>query len=92
MRGEGVDTPVIVISAKGGEIDRVVGLKVGADDYVAKPFSRPELLARVEAVLRRQRRAESQGGDERWPADPQRRPGDRRGASRGDLQRGAPDA
>ena len=56
LRGEGVATPVIVLSAKGDEIDRVVGLKVGADDYVAKPFSRPELLARVEAVLRRRRR------------------------------------
>jgi DNA-binding response OmpR family regulator len=56
LRREGVDTPVIILSAKGEEIDRVVGLKVGADDYVAKPFSRPELLARVEAVLRRHRR------------------------------------
>ena len=56
LRGEGVTTPVIILSAKGDEIDRVVGLKVGADDYVAKPFSRPELLARIEAVLRRQRR------------------------------------
>jgi two-component system, OmpR family, alkaline phosphatase synthesis response regulator PhoP len=55
IRGEGVATPVIVVSAKGDEIDRVVGLKVGADDYVSKPFSRPELLARIEAVLRRQR-------------------------------------
>ncbi len=53
MRGEGLATPVIIVSAKGDEIDRVVGLRVGADDYVAKPFSRPELLARVEAVLRR---------------------------------------
>ena len=56
LRREGIDTPVIVLSAKGEEIDRVVGLKVGADDYVAKPFSRPELLARIEAVLRRDRR------------------------------------
>jgi two-component system, OmpR family, alkaline phosphatase synthesis response regulator PhoP len=56
LRHEGVTTPVIILSAKGEEIDRVVGLKVGADDYVAKPFSRPELLARIEAVLRRQRR------------------------------------
>ena len=48
---EGIATPVIILSAKGDEIDRVVGLKVGADDYVAKPFSRPELLARIEAVL-----------------------------------------
>ena len=58
LRREGVTTPVIILSAKGDEIDRVVGLKVGADDYVAKPFSRPELLARIEAVLRRQRREE----------------------------------
>ena len=64
LRREGVTTPVIVLSAKGDEIDRVVGLKVGADDYVAKPFSRPELLARIEAVLRRQRRE---------PDEPERR-------------------
>jgi DNA-binding response OmpR family regulator len=56
LRREAIATPVIILSAKGDEIDRVVGLKVGADDYVAKPFSRPELLARIEAVLRRQRR------------------------------------
>ncbi len=59
LRREGVTTPVIVLSAKGDEIDRVVGLKVGADDYVAKPFSRPELLARIEAVLRRHRREDA---------------------------------
>ncbi len=56
LRREGRDTPVIILSAKGEEIDRVVGLKVGADDYIAKPFSRPELLARIESVLRRSRR------------------------------------
>jgi two-component system alkaline phosphatase synthesis response regulator PhoP len=56
LRREGVTTPVIILSAKGDEIDRVVGLKIGADDYVAKPFSRPELLARIEAVMRRGRR------------------------------------
>jgi two-component system alkaline phosphatase synthesis response regulator PhoP len=55
LRRDGVGTPVIMVSAKGDEIDRVVGLQVGADDYVTKPFSRPELLARIEAVLRRQR-------------------------------------
>lgn len=59
LRREGVATPVIVLSAKGDELDRVVGLKVGADDYVAKPFSRPELLARIEAVLRRAGQADS---------------------------------
>ena len=57
LRGEGVTTPVIILSAKGDEVDRVVGLKIGADDYVTKPFSRAELLARIEAVLRRGRRA-----------------------------------
>jgi DNA-binding response OmpR family regulator len=56
-RAEGNDTPIVILSAKGGEVDRVVGLKVGADDYIPKPFSRPELLARIESVLRRQRRA-----------------------------------
>ena len=64
MRADGIDTPVVILSAKGGEIDKVVGLKVGADDYIAKPFSRPELLARVESVLRRERRADATG-DER---------------------------
>jgi two-component system OmpR family response regulator len=51
--------PVIILTAKGDEIDRVVGLETGADDYVAKPFSGRELLARIRAVLRRtQSRAE----------------------------------
>ena len=45
--------PVIILTAKGDEIDRVVGLETGADDYVAKPFSGRELLARIRAVLRR---------------------------------------
>ncbi|MEX1073052.1 MAG: response regulator transcription factor [Chloroflexota bacterium] len=65
MRAEGIDTPVVILSAKGGEIDKVVGLKVGADDYVTKPFSRPELLARIETVLRRQRLVEAAGGERR---------------------------
>ncbi len=46
-------TPVIMVSARGEELDRVLGLELGADDYVAKPFSQKELLARVRAVLRR---------------------------------------
>jgi two-component system alkaline phosphatase synthesis response regulator PhoP len=54
---------VIILSAKADEIDRVVGLKVGADDYVTKPFSRPELLARIEAVLRRNAAAGSEAED-----------------------------
>ena len=48
--------PVIFLTAKGAEIDRVLGLEIGADDYVVKPFSPRELLARVKAVLRRQGR------------------------------------
>jgi two-component system phosphate regulon response regulator PhoB len=47
------DVPIIMLSAKGEEIDRVVGFEVGADDYVTKPFSARELLLRVRAVLRR---------------------------------------
>lgn len=50
--------PVIMVTAKGEEIDRVVGFEVGADDYVVKPFSARELILRVKAVLRRQKVAE----------------------------------
>lgn len=53
LRQEGVKTPVIILTARGQETDKVVGLKLGADDYVTKPFSLRELLARIEAVLRR---------------------------------------
>jgi len=45
--------PIIILSARGEEIDRVVGLEIGADDYLAKPFSARELLARIRAILRR---------------------------------------
>ena len=48
-----ISTPVIMLTAKGEEIDRVLGLEVGADDYLAKPFSFRELLARIQALLRR---------------------------------------
>jgi len=54
-RLKGNRTPVIMLTAKGQEIDKVVGLELGADDYVTKPFSRRELLARIKAVLRRGR-------------------------------------
>ena len=49
------DTPIIMVTARGDEIDRVLGLEVGADDYVAKPFSSRELLARIKAQVRRAR-------------------------------------
>src|ERR1700759_5487511 len=47
------DVPVIMLTAKDGEVDKVVGLEIGADDYVTKPFSALELVARIRAVLRR---------------------------------------
>ena len=53
LRAQGLATPVILLTARGDEIDRVVGLELGADDYVVKPFSARELAARVRALLRR---------------------------------------
>jgi two-component system alkaline phosphatase synthesis response regulator PhoP len=55
LRREGVDTPVLMLTARGEVIDRVLGLKLGADDYLTKPFETAELLARIEALLRRSR-------------------------------------
>jgi DNA-binding response OmpR family regulator len=52
-RKKGITTPIILLTAKGEEIDKVLGLELGADDYVTKPFSLRELLARIKAVLRR---------------------------------------
>ncbi len=60
LREQGSTVPILMLSAKGEELDRVVGLKAGADDYVTKPFSFTELVARVEAVLRRSRRFAAQ--------------------------------
>ncbi len=53
IRSDGNGVPIIILTARGQEIDKVLGLKLGADDYVTKPFSFMELMARVEAVLRR---------------------------------------
>lgn len=53
VRKKGIKTPIILLTAKGEEIDKVRGLELGADDYITKPFSLRELLARVKAVLRR---------------------------------------
>ncbi|HEX6973861.1 MAG TPA: response regulator transcription factor [Vicinamibacterales bacterium] len=53
LRRRGVETPVIMLTARGQVVDKVVGLKMGADDYVTKPFEMVELLARIEAKLRR---------------------------------------
>jgi len=52
-REKGIETPIILLTAKGEEIDKVLGLEFGADDYITKPFSLRELLARIRAVLRR---------------------------------------
>src|SRR6266705_3640124 len=62
--------PIIMLTAKGEELDRIVGLELGADDYVVKPFSPRELLARIKAVLRRstsEKGSESAGETLRFP-------------------------
>lgn len=55
MRADGVETPVLMLTARGAVEDRVAGLNVGADDYLVKPFALEELLARVNALLRRRK-------------------------------------
>lgn len=56
------DVPVILLTARGDDVDRIVGLELGADDYLPKPFNPRELLARLHAVLRRMERARSEAG------------------------------
>jgi DNA-binding response OmpR family regulator len=63
LRGEGIQTPILMLTARSEEPDRVLGLDLGADDYVTKPFSVRELMARVRALLRR-----SQPGAEGSPS------------------------
>ncbi len=55
LRGAGSEVPIIILTARGTELERVVGLELGADDYVVKPFSGAEVVARMRAVLRRVR-------------------------------------
>jgi DNA-binding response OmpR family regulator len=59
VRNEGVTTPILMLTARGEEMDRVLGLDLGADDYVTKPFSVPELLARIRAIIRRIQKAKT---------------------------------
>lgn len=63
LRSSGNEIPIIMLTARGQEIDKVLGLKLGADDYVTKPFSFMELMARVQAVLRRVSKPASQNGE-----------------------------
>ncbi len=62
LRQRGVTTPVLMLTARGQVVDRVVGLKLGADDYLTKPFESAELLARIEALLRRAGQTAEQTG------------------------------
>ena len=59
IRQDGISTPILMLTAKSQEIDKVLGLELGADDYVTKPFSPRELLARVKALLRRAKHQDS---------------------------------
>jgi two-component system, OmpR family, phosphate regulon response regulator OmpR len=61
LRGANDQTPVIMLTAKGDDVDRIVGLEMGADDYMPKPFNPRELLARINAVLRRRQSAQVPG-------------------------------
>ncbi len=64
LRAKKVATPILMLTAKGQEIDKVVGLDLGADDYVTKPFGVRELLARIHALLRRSSKPEAPGENE----------------------------
>ena len=67
LRSSGDKIAVIMLTAKGDDVDRIVGLELGADDYVAKPFNPRELVARIHAVLRRQAPAETPGAPSAEP-------------------------
>jgi two-component system, OmpR family, phosphate regulon response regulator OmpR len=67
LRAAGVAIAIIMLTAKGDDVDRIKGLEIGADDYVAKPFNPRELVARIQAVLRRQARAETPGAPSAEP-------------------------
>src|SRR5262245_21467640 len=63
VRQRGVTTPILMLTARGQVVDKVVGLKLGADDYLTKPFETIELMARLEALLRRRPSGPQPGGD-----------------------------
>lgn len=70
LRTDGYDGGILILTARGGELDRVVGLDVGADDYLGKPFALAELLARTRALLRRSSRARVPSGAPAEAAEP----------------------
>lgn len=61
LRQKGIETPILMLTARGQTVDKVLGLKLGADDYMTKPFEMPELLARVEVLMRRTRNSAGPG-------------------------------
>ena len=67
LRGAGDNTPIVMLTAKGEDVDRIVGLEMGADDYLPKPFNPRELLARINAVLRRRPPPEAPGAPSKEP-------------------------
>src|SRR4051794_13823088 len=67
LRGAGDRTPIIMLTAKGEDVDRIVGLEMGADDYIPKPFNPRELVARISAVLRRIAPEEAPGAPSETP-------------------------
>lgn len=67
LRGAGDKTPIIMLTAKGEDVDRIIGLEMGADDYLPKPFNPRELVARIHAVLRRRGPEEAPGAPSETP-------------------------
>src|SRR5580704_17042358 len=67
LRAKKISTPILMLTAKGQEIDKVVGLDLGADDYVTKPFGVRELLARIQALLRRTAKSISSESESEGP-------------------------
>jgi Response regulators consisting of a CheY-like receiver domain and a winged-helix DNA-binding domain len=75
LRAEGSKTPIIMLTAKNEEIDKVLGLEFGADDYISKPFGIRELMARIKAVLRRYENSADQEGNGTGSGNPAGTPG-----------------